>query len=58
MPYGTLKVLVAAINYGGRVTDDKDVRLITPLLDKYFTPEVMNSSYRFSESDIYSIPET
>ena len=57
IPYDTLKVLVAEINYGGRVTDDKDARLITALLDKYFTPEVMNSSHSFSTSPIYRCPE-
>ena len=57
IPYGTLKVLVAEINYGGRVTDDKDVRLIKALLDKYFTPEVMNPTYTFSMSGIYKCPE-
>lgn len=57
IPYGTLKVLVAEINYGGRVTDDKDVRLITALLDKYFTPDIMGSTYSFSTSDTYKIPE-
>ena len=56
IPYGTLKVLVAEINYGGRVTDDKDVRLITALLDKYFTPEVMKDNFSFSTNDIYKPP--
>lgn len=41
VPYRTLNYLIAEINYGGRVTDDKDVRLITALLLKYFIPEVM-----------------
>ncbi len=33
--------LVATVNYGGRVTDDKDKRLIIALLLKYFTPDVI-----------------
>ena len=57
IPFGTLKVLVAEINYGGRVTDDKDVRLITALLDRYFTPDVMNPGFSFSSSPIYKCPE-
>ena len=32
VPYVALNVLVAEINYGGRVTDDKDVRIIKALL--------------------------
>lgn len=48
--------MIAEINYGGRVTDDKDVRLITSLLKKYFTPEIMAGSYQFSPSGIYYAP--
>jgi dynein heavy chain len=45
--------MVAEANYGGRVTDDKDVRLIKAMLRKYFCPEVMNDNYRLSKLDIY-----
>jgi Dynein heavy chain. len=51
-----LRFLIAEINYGGRVTDDKDVRLITSLLKKYFTPQVMEDNYTFSPSGIYYAP--
>ena len=57
MPYIALRVLIAEINYGGRVTDDKDTRLIKALLSKYLTPEVMSEKpYHFSESGIYHSP--
>ena len=32
IPYKVLNYLGAEINYGGRVTDDKDVRLIKTIL--------------------------
>tara|TARA_B110000503_G_C7133609_1_gene407847 strand:+ start:1771 stop:1893 length:123 start_codon:yes stop_codon:yes gene_type:complete len=32
IPYEALNVIIAEINYGGRVTDDKDMRLIKALL--------------------------
>jgi dynein heavy chain len=48
--------MVAEANYGGRVTDDKDVRLIKAMLRRYFCPEVMNDSYRLSKLDIYYAP--
>lgn len=32
VPYKVLNYIGAEINYGGRVTDDKDVRLITTIL--------------------------
>jgi dynein heavy chain len=36
-----LNFLGAEINYGGRVTDDKDVRLITALLESYLNQQIM-----------------
>ncbi len=57
IPYKVLNYLGAEINYGGRVTDDKDVRLIKAILTKYINPGVMNDGHKFSESGIYqSIP--
>jgi len=38
VPYETLSYLIATVNYGGRVTDDKDVYCIAALLTKYFNP--------------------
>ena len=56
VPYQALNYMVAEANYGGRVTDDKDVRLIKAMLRRYFCPEVMNDSYRLSKLDIYYAP--
>lgn len=33
--------MVAEANYGGRVTDDKDRRLIKVLLKSFYTPEAL-----------------
>ncbi len=38
IPYKVLNQLGAEINYGGRVTDDKDVRLIKSILRVYMNP--------------------
>jgi dynein heavy chain len=57
IPFKTLNYLIAEINYGGRVTDDKDVRLITALLQSYLNPEAMNGGYSFSSSGIYHTPK-
>ena len=56
IPFTALKVLVAEINYGGRVTDNKDMRLIKALLSKYFCPDVMTPKYCFSPSELYYSP--
>jgi len=52
-----LNYLISEVNYGGRVTDDKDVRLITALLESYLTPEIMKNQYSFSSSGIYYSPQ-
>jgi dynein heavy chain len=35
IPYKVLNILGAEVNYGGRVTDDKDVRLIKAILARF-----------------------
>ena len=56
VPYKVLNYLGAEINYGGRVTDDKDVRLIKTILTKYINPDVFKADYKFSPSGTYYIP--
>ena len=40
VPYKVINYLGAEINYGGRVTDDKDQRLIRTILKSFLTPDV------------------
>lgn len=56
VPYKVLNYLGAEINYGGRVTDDKDVRLIKTIMTKYVTPDIFKEDYKYSTSGIYFIP--
>jgi len=53
VPFKVLNYIGAEINYGGRVTDDKDVRLIKTILQTYMTPETLNVGHKFSESGLY-----
>lgn len=41
IPFDALKYLTAECNYGGRVTDDKDRRLIVTLLNDYYCNEAI-----------------
>lgn len=49
VPYKVINFLGAEINYGGRVTDDKDVRLIKTILKLYMCRDVnlsLNKNFR------------
>jgi len=56
VPYKVLNFLGAEINYGGRVTDDKDCRLIKTIMLDYMNPEVLKDGYKFSTSGHYISP--
>ena len=56
IPYKVIQYLGAEINYGGRVTDDKDVRLITTIIKKYLNQEALRDGYKYSESGVYYSP--
>ena len=49
--------MVAEANYGGRVTDTQDRRLINTILLDFYTPKINDSDYKFSESGIYYAPD-
>lgn len=56
VPYAALNYLVAATNYGGRVTDERDQILIAAMLKRCFCPEVMNDNYRLTKLETYYAP--
>lgn len=57
VPYKVLTFLGASINYGGRVTDDKDKLLIDTIIRTFICPEaVQDESYKYSASGLYYPP--
>jgi dynein heavy chain, axonemal len=55
--YEALIYLTAECNYGGRVTDDKDRRLITCLLKDYYNSfQVFDPKYQFTVGPQYVMP--
>ena len=55
VPYRVLRFLTSEINYGGRVTDDKDRRLINMLLETFINEGVIEEGYKFSPSGVFAI---
>lgn len=48
---------VGECNYGGRVTDDKDRRLLMSLLSVFYSRELIEqNNYHVCEGDLYYVP--
>ena len=56
VPWQAMHYMVGHINYGGRVTDVIDARLLNNLLNVYMTPDILNPEYVFSISGVYKVP--
>ena len=57
-PLEALSYLTGECNYGGRVTDDRDRRLILSLLEIYYCKKsIEDDSYKFSPSGTYYAPK-
>ncbi|CAM9233557.1 unnamed protein product, partial [Phaeothamnion confervicola] len=56
VPYAALAYLAGECNYGGRVTDDKDRRLLVNVLSDFYCPEIQDDAYCFSASGTYHAP--
>ena len=57
-PWDALKYLISEINYGGRVTDDWDRRLMNVYMASFFNEEALSTPlFRLSSLPNYVIPE-
>lgn len=57
VPYEVLNYLGAIVNYGGRVTDDKDSLLISTILKTFICEEAIQPGHAFSKSGLYKVIE-
>ncbi|KAL1510265.1 hypothetical protein AB1Y20_006588 [Prymnesium parvum] len=53
IPYKVISALTSDVNYGGRVTDSWDRRLIAAQLKDFVNPRVLEVDYHFSSSGQY-----
>ena len=56
IPWKAMIYVTGQINYGGRVTDDQDRRCLMSILNKYYTPQVLDDEYTFTPSGTYRAP--
>ncbi|XP_019392438.1 PREDICTED: dynein heavy chain 12, axonemal [Crocodylus porosus] len=57
VPFEAISYLTGECNYGGRVTDDWDRRLLLTMLDDFYNPDIIeNPHYSFSPSGNYHAP--
>ena len=57
IPFEALSYTAGELNYGGRITDDKDRRLCMCILSDFYTPAVLHEKgYKFSPSGRYHVP--
>uniref|UniRef100_A0A803V3Y9 Dynein axonemal heavy chain 12 n=1 Tax=Ficedula albicollis TaxID=59894 RepID=A0A803V3Y9_FICAL len=57
VPFEAVSYLTGECNYGGRVTDDWDRRLLLTMLDDFYNPDIIeNPRYTFSPSGHYYAP--
>jgi dynein heavy chain len=56
-PFDAMRYLIAEANYGGRVTDDWDRRLVNVYINQYICEDAIDmENYRMSELDEYYAP--
>uniref|UniRef100_A0A6I8N855 Dynein axonemal heavy chain 3 n=1 Tax=Ornithorhynchus anatinus TaxID=9258 RepID=A0A6I8N855_ORNAN len=56
VPFEALTYLTGECNYGGRVTDDKDRRLLLSLLSIIYNKDIEKDKYVIAPGEVYYIP--
>lgn len=58
LPYKALYYMIGECNYGGRVTDYHDRRLLATLLQDIISPKIFYAGHKFAELEEYDVPPT
>merc|ERR1719502_601152 len=57
IPWDAIRYLIAEANYGGRVTENPDNRLIRVYANDFFCPQALQPKFQLSSLPDYYIPE-
>lgn len=57
IPFPSLQYITGEVNYGGRVTDVWDRRLLNTILRRFYTPKILEPVHSLTASEVYRIPE-
>lgn len=58
IPYKALHYLIGECNYGGRITDERDRRLIHALMKDYFSEKIFKTNFTFCNLPEYPLPSS
>ena len=53
VPYDIMCMLTSLVNYGGRITDDKDMRTADIIVADMINPPMLAEGHKLSRSGIY-----
>lgn len=56
IPYKALHYMIGECNYGGRVTDDRDRRILKALMSEFFSGKILEPGFKFAEDTNYPLP--
>ncbi|XP_034941913.1 dynein heavy chain 6, axonemal [Chelonus insularis] len=56
IPWSALTYTTGEITYGGRITDNWDLRCLKTILNIFFSPKIFEEDYRYSPSGLYYRP--
>jgi dynein heavy chain len=57
VPYKVLHYLTSFVNYGGRVTDAKDIRTIDVVMAQFYQESVLKVGHNFGNDDVFRVIE-
>lgn len=55
IPYEALNYMAAEANYGGRVTDPMDRRLIKIILKSFYSEQILKKDFKMTKDGVYKI---